>query len=282
MFKAKRLSDVPFPMVAAVSEPARLLQMGICVRQRLPKLWPTPIDETKSISIACYGPSLRETWQSLTRPIISMSGAHDFLIARGIVPDYHVDMEPRPHKLVHLFKPHKDVHYLMASVCHPFVWSLLKGHQVSTFHVVSGPNTYSWLQLYDPQTLLVIAGSSMGLGAMHVGGILGYRHFEIHGMDGCFQGAGRHADKHYGHPHEKITWEANGRTWETSRIMVNSAVELINVLREYPFFAVLHGQGLQQDMVIEADLPNGAVAGTAHADLVRTARIQIVPMEVAQ
>lgn len=271
--------NVPFPMKCAVDEHIRQAQMAVCIRQHLPKLWPVPIDERAALSIACYGPSLADTWQDLQRPIVSMSGSHDFLIAKGVVPDYHMDMDPRPHKLTHILHPHPDVQYLMASVCHPFTWSILKHSKLKTFHVVSGANTYAWLQQYDPRSLLVVAGSSMGLGAIHLGGVLGFRHFEIHGMDGCYRGTGRHAGPHYGHHQRPIPWTANGRTWQTSKIMQNSNQELLNMLRQFPFFAVLHGTGLQQDMVAEADLPNAAVAGTLKADAIRTATIQPVQPE---
>lgn len=270
---------VPFPMRCAVDEDIRQAQMGVCLRQGLPKLWPVPIDESATLSIACYGPSLRDTWQDLERPIISVSGAHDFLIERGIVPDFHMDMDPRPHKVAHVLKPHPSVQYLMASVCHPFTWSVLRGFKVRTFHVVSGANTYAWLQVHDPRTLLVVAGSSVGLGAMHVGGVLGFRHFEVHGMDGCFRDEARHAGAHFGHEQRPIPWTANGRTWQTSKIMINSNVELLNMLREFPFFAVLHGTGLVQDMVAEADLPNAAAAGTEKADRVRSAMVELVRAE---
>lgn len=267
--------EVPFPMAAAVAEGPRQAQMAACLRQQLPRLWPVPIGEA-SLSIACYGPSLADTWRDLTRPILSTSGAHDFLIARGVVPDFHVDVDPRPHKVAHVLTPHRDVQYLMASVCHPFTWAVLRGFNVRIFHVVSGANTYAWLQLHDPRSLLIVGGSSVGLAALHVGGVLGYRHFEVHGMDGCFRGATRHAGDHFGHTHPPISWTARGRTWQTSKIMQNSNVELLNMLRNFPFFVVLHGDGLMQDMLAEADLDNGALAGTEKAAHVRRASIEAV------
>lgn len=268
--------SVPFPMAAAVSEPARQQQMAVCLRHRLPKLWPVPIDEEASLSVACYGPSLADTWESLKRPIIAVSGAHDFLIERGIVPDFYACMDPRTTALPHFLKPHPEVRYLMASVCHPFTWSILRGFDVKVYHVVSGANTYAWVQAHDPRSLLVVAGSSVGLGSLQLGGVLGFRHFEIHGMDGCWHGERRHAAEHFGHVQKPIEWKANGRSWQTSKIMQNSNVELLNMLREFPFFAVLHGSGLMQDMVAEVDLPNAALAGTAKADLVRGARIEVL------
>lgn len=266
-------------MKAAVDEPIREAQMAICVNQQLPRLQRSPMDEAASLSIACYGPSLHDTWKDLQPPILTMSGAHDFLLSRGIVPTYHVDMDPRGHKVAHIRKPHSDVQYLMASVCHPFTWAVLKGYDVKIFHVISGKHTYAWWQQHDPQSLLVIAGSCIGLGAIHIGGVLGYRHFEIHGMDGNFKDGQRHAGKHYGHAQAPITVIAQRRFWQTSKIMHNSNVELINVLHQYPFFAVFHGDGLCQAMIADcaAEIPHIALAGTPHADDVRQARLVAVP-----
>lgn len=270
----KKAFNVPFPMVAALGEDLRHAAMKVCIQQKLPKLWPVPIG-FETASIVCFGPSLADTWKDIQRPIITMSGSHDWLIRRGVIPDYHIDMDPRPHKLVHIIKPHKDVQYLMASVCHPFTWSILKGYNVKTWHVVSGKHTREWLEQNDPRTLLIAGGSTIGLASIHVGGVLGYRRFEIFGMDGCFKNGTRHAGKHYGHDQKPIEWTANGRTWTTSKIMMNANQELLNMLNNFPFFAVLHGEGLQQGMVIDADLPHAAVHGTEKADLVRNAHFQL-------
>jgi hypothetical protein len=266
--------DVPFPMPAALEENIRQGQMAICISKKLPKIWPVPIGEDV-LSLVGYGPSLEDTWQDIKHPIMSMSGSHDFLIERGIIPDYHCDMDPRPHKVSHILHPHKDVQYLMASVCHPFTWSILKDYKLKTWHVVSGKNTKDWLSVNDPRTVLVAGGSTIGLASIHVGGLIGFRHFEIFGMDGCWKDNNRHAGPHYGHSHNVIEWSVGDLKFNTSKIMMNANVELLNMLRNFPFFAVLHGDGLQQAMLEEVDLPNAALHGTPKADLVRTAKVEI-------
>ena len=85
---------VPYRLVAAVENTTRHEQMRIALNKGLPRLEAVPIDEEKSISIACYGPSLEDTWRDIKHPIISVSGALHFLTGKGIVPDYHVDCDP--------------------------------------------------------------------------------------------------------------------------------------------------------------------------------------------
>ena len=93
-----------------------------------------PIDtiQTEEIAIVCYGPSLKQTWPEVKRfkKIMTCSGSHQFLLERGIIPTWHVDLDPREHKVKMLGQPHKDVEYLMASTCHPTMWDKLEGFNV--------------------------------------------------------------------------------------------------------------------------------------------------------
>ena len=59
------------------------------------------------VSIVCYGPSLLDTWKTIKRPMVTVSGAHDFLVDKGITPDWHIDCDPREHKAKMLKKPQK-------------------------------------------------------------------------------------------------------------------------------------------------------------------------------
>jgi hypothetical protein len=268
---------VPYGLVAAVSKDARHEQMAEALKHGFPRIQAGEIEDGRSISIACYGPSLADTWRNITGPIISVSGALHYLAERGVVPEYHVDMDPRPHKVRHITPPVDGVHYIMASVCPPKTWDLLKGHKVTLAHVYSSPGTHDWIAKNDPGQLMIRTGSTAGMAAMHIAGLLGYRHFEIHGMDGCIRDGKRHAGPHYGHPQGGITWDAGGHTYQTSRIMANACAEVINSFHLYPIFGVFHGNGLQQALIEEEyNLDNAAVDGTPKAEMVRKARYKFV------
>src|SRR5688500_17336336 len=66
------------------------------------------------IAVVGLGPSLKESWEEIKKfkYIMSCSGCHQFLLERGIVPTWHVEVDPRPHKVGLMGKPHKDVKYL--------------------------------------------------------------------------------------------------------------------------------------------------------------------------
>jgi len=245
--------------------------MAEAVKHDYPRLQPQPIDDYASLSVACYGPSLIDTWQDITRPIISVSGALHFLSERGIIPDYHVDCDPRPHKIKHLQPIVDGVHYIMGSCCHPQTWPLLEGQKVSLVHFYMAPNTEEWLAQNDPGAGIIRPGSTVGLSAIHVGGMLGYRHFEIHGMDGSIRDGKRHAGPHYGHKQGGLTWQAGHVQYQTSKIMSNACAEVINTFRLFPIFGVFHGSGLQQALIDEEySMENIALAGTPKANMVRS------------
>lgn len=271
------MKKIPYSLTVAIPTEQRHFYMMKALEQGFPRLNPVPIEDGRSLSIACYGPSLQDTWRDIERPILSVSGALHFLNERGIKPDFHVDVDPRHHKIKHITPPVEGVHYIMASCCHPDAWEVLKDQKVNLVHVYSAESTAEWVSRIDFGSYLIRPGSNAGMAAIHIGGLLGYRHFEIHGMDGCIRDGKRHAGPHYGHPQGGITWQAGHVVYQTSKIMSNACAEVINTLRLFPIFCVFHGEGLQQALIEEEyDLDNAAVAGTPKADMVRKLRVKMM------
>ncbi len=277
--------NVPYPLVAAVDVPKRNAQLAVALHyaseRGYPRLEQIPIRDDRSLTIACYGPSLADTYQTMQRPILSMSGATRWLADHGVVPDYHIDMDPRPHKVQFLDPPVPGVHYLMASVCHPKTWKLLEGQHVTVWHTYSSPETYAIVGSLDPNAVVIRGGSTIGLTALHIGGVMGYRHFEIHGMDGSFKDderSARHAGAHPGTKQQDgITWDAQGVRYQTSKIMANAVSETLGAIEHFPIFCVFHGNGLTQALVKERNIPNACCADELEkAALVRTSTAHIL------
>jgi len=254
--------------------------MVVAIGHKFPRLAQVSV-ANKIISLIGYGPSLVDTWKDIQRPIMTMSGAHDFLIGKGVIPDFHCETDPRKHK-VRMLTPHSGVTYLMASVCHPEMWEKLKGFNVALWHAVSGPWTVDWVKKYDPDTLLVSGGSCMGLVAIHLAGCLGFNHFELHGYDGSYRDKKRHAGPHQGHLHGMIDTKIWGNWYKTSRIMENSNVELQNLFNWFPVFGVFHGEGRNQKFAELSDLPNVALNATPKAEMVRGGRVIYTTQEEAE
>ena len=157
--------------------------------------------------LCCYGPSLHRTWMMARAArergkarLATVSGAHDFMIERGVVPDFHLECDPREHKAVYTTTPHRSVRYLLASCVHPKMINQLAGHDVYLWHVATDDHSLEVLGELDPGSPAIAGGGSIGLRALNVLYCLGFRRFEIYGMDCSFaddgeQHAGFHAGK---------------------------------------------------------------------------------------
>jgi hypothetical protein len=208
----------------------------------------------KWASIVCYGPSLADTWKLIKRPIVTVSGAHDYLVRRGIVPDFHVDCDPREHKARMLQNPQAKTIYLMATVCHPKYWEVLKGRQVRLWHLINGDDleTVAWVMQNHPEgaNSMIGGGSSVGQRAMNVMAALGYRRFNIHGMD-CSFTTDRHAGAHLGKEQAKIMVKAGNRVFQTTKQMLQAAIEMEQFITTQDAEIAFFGDGLMQETALQ-------------------------------
>ena len=242
-----------YPIYGVVDHEARGKQMSMALEAAKKNGWKQMVRKSHGdgvLSIICYGPSLRDTWQYIKRPIMTISGAHDFLIKRGVIPDYHVDCDPRDDKIEQIGPPHKDVIYCMATCCHPKMWEHLAGHNVQLWHLHNDKHTEDWVRLNDPGANMLGGGSTAGMRALEVASMLGFRKFEIHGMDNSSDANGqRHAGPHNGKAQNEISVFIDGVGFKSSPQMVEAAKEMITFIQNYDAEIVFHGHGLTQAMV---------------------------------
>ena len=234
-----------------LSNNERHAQMSQARGQMLKK---RPKFNDKWASIVCYGPSLADTWKLIKRPIVTVSGAHDYLVRRGIVPDFHVDCDPREHKAQMLQSPQAKTIYLMATVCHPKYWEVLKGRQVRLWHLINGDDleTVAWVMQNHSEgaNSMIGGGSSVGQRAMNVMAALGYRRFNIHGMD-CSFTTDRHAGAHLGKEQAKIMVKAGDRVFQTTRQMLQAAIEMEQFITTQDAEIAFFGDGLMQETALQ-------------------------------
>lgn len=179
--------------------------------------------------LMCYGPSIQDTWRDALEErriignadIVSVSGAHDWLMERGIQPRYHIECDPRPHKGDMLTKPQPGVEYLMATCCHPDVVGKLKNFSLTLWHLDNGKQSYK-IGKIEPNAVMVGGGGSVGLRAINVLYVLGYRRFIVHGMDCSYRDEGErtHAGHHTGKKTQKITVVCRGRKFVSAPVLL--------------------------------------------------------------
>ena len=204
---------------------------------------------SEPIAVVCFGPSLNDTWDQVRRfkRVISCSGSHKFLIEHGIVPTWHVEVDPRPHKIALLGTPHPDVEYLIASACHPRFFDHLAGFKVKLWHVFDSAE--EGLRILPPGEWALRGGSSVGLRAMTIARCLGFTDLHIFGMDGCEGASGKHAAVHPNQPKGHSLTMYDGVEYRTTPSLLACALETFPELDKMPDVrATFYGEGLVQAM----------------------------------
>lgn len=236
------------------------------------------------VALVCYGPSLKHTWQTLRAErrlfgatIVSVSGAHDFLIERGIVPDIHIECDPREHKAFFTKNPHPDVKYWIASCCHPSLVSnlLAKKCQVALWHVYNSEHDRKIIAPdgLDPGNVLMAGAGSVGCRAFNVMFWNGYRTLSVYGMDCSFESTGeQHAGAHSGKRQFNWPVKVGNRWFQTSGALVATArgfidntltLSMVTKRNDEPliegtnqrFEIFLHGDGLLAEMYSRNEVP---------------------------
>ena len=201
------------------------------------------------IAIVGFGPSLKYTWEKIKdfKVIMTCSGAHKFLIERGIIPNYHVEVDPRPHKIELLGQPHKDVEYLIASTCHPKYFKHIEDYNVKLWHVFD--STDEGIAMMPPGEWAVTGGCDVGMRCLTNAAFLGYRNFHIFGLDGNFEEGKRHADNHPNNKLKQCEVEYNNKIYYTTPSMLEAARQTMHELDSMPAVkAIFYGDGLTQEM----------------------------------
>lgn len=201
------------------------------------------------IAVVCYGPSLNDTWEQVKgyKYIISGSGSHKFLLDRGIIPTWHVEVDPRPHKVDLIGTPHAQVQYLIASTCHPKVFDLLEGHQVLLWHVFA--NEAEALRTLPRGEWAITGGSNVGLRQMTIARFLGFTDLHVFGMDGCEGPSGKHAAVHPNQPTGSMLCPYDGVDYRTTPAMLECARQTFHELNQMKDVrATFFGNGLVQHM----------------------------------
>jgi hypothetical protein len=207
-------------------------------------------EERGPLSICGFGPSLADTWQDISGEVMTTSGAHDFLIERGVVPKYHGEMDARAHKVNFVRNSHPDVTYYIASHCHPTMFETLleAGRKVVMWHSLTDDDAnkqIAMLELLEPGTRLMAGGTNVGMRSIIVARELNYTRFELHGLDCCYRGTKQWAGEHFTKKQHPVKVEVEGRIFETSDLMMQSTDDFFNQLRilENCSFRI-HGDGL--------------------------------------
>ncbi len=149
-----------------------------------------------TLVLACYGPSLTDTLDELRADIAkpghdlySVSGAHALLLREGIAPKGHVEADPRPHKAKLIGESDPRVVYFISSACDRATYEVVRGREIYVWHVTSSSPETDLIAEMDRsgRSFTIDGGTNVGMSAIGLGTVLGYRKFIVYGMDCSFK-----------------------------------------------------------------------------------------------
>lgn len=238
-----------------VSDEVREQYMQYAISRIQGRIQPGPDRAGESIAVVCFGPSLRDDIEKLRnfKYIITCSGAHRYLIDRGIIPTWHVDVDPREHKLEILGQPHPDVEYLMCSSVNPKYIDALQGYNVKLWHGYSGADLKNLPVAYPRGEWVFAGGCTAGLRTLILARFLGFTNIDLFGMDCSYPDGqeGEHADIHPNPSKEqnKVVVEYQGIKYKTTVAMIEYARQFFNELTLLPDIKIaIHGIGFLQHL----------------------------------
>ena len=223
-------------------------------------------DQKKTCVLVCGGPSLKRSAkaiklrQSMGASIVTVNNALRFLLDNGITPDSHVMLDAREENVSFIENAPKPVRYFLASQVHPSVFDALSGHKVVLWHSGMHDGT-ELMEIVQPwfdegpnqkPVVFVPGGGTVGLRAMNLAWLSGYKTIHIYGMDSSYED-----DDHHAYPQalndgaDTATVALGDKTYRAARWMIRQAREFqenYRFLESEGVKVVVHGSGLIPDM----------------------------------
>lgn len=207
----------------------------------LPWLTGLPPHNREALLVA-GGPSLKcgaafrdiRKRQKAGAAVFTVNNTHDFLAKRAIRSDGYVMLDALDKNVAFVQKPQTGCTYYIASQCAPAVFDALAGQNVVVWHADDATqDTVELLRPYaDAKPIGIVGGgSTVGLRAMYLLHILGYRKIRLYGFDSCYADDGTHHAYEQkwndGQPALRVT--AGGRDFYGAPWMVKQAQEFRDV-----------------------------------------------------
>lgn len=223
-------------------------------------------EQLKGCVIVGGGPSMKDSLRQIKDhrkrglKIITVNNALRYLTERGVAPDAHVMLDAREENLHMIEDAPKDVRYFLASQVHPCVFDALSGHDVVLWHngMGSGEEIMEiikpWFDEGPDQRpcVLVPGGGTVGLRAINLAWLSGYKKIHLYGFDSCYRDGAHHAysqSLNDGEPTQEVVM--GDKTYICARWMIRQAMEFQSqfaYLRDRGVKLIAHGAGLIPDM----------------------------------
>jgi len=252
------LEETVINTIYCIEEETRLKHIAHSISLGLPSIHDFASEKDDNVAIVGFGPSLVNSWEKIKdfRIIFPCSGSHKFLLEKGLKPSdfeswYHVEVDPHEHKCELLGTPQYDIKYLIASACNPKYFEKLSGYDVQLWHLYDGSILRNLPLVYPRGDIIVTGGSNVGLRAIVLARVFGYKNLHIFGFDNSFpdEDGLQHASFHPKRNQDVYMTSIDGvRNFYTTPSMVHYAREFFHEISSLPDVTVkLYGDGLLQN-----------------------------------
>ena len=195
------------------------------------------------ICIVGGGWSLKETETELRdlvfqgAKIVALNGSANWLVEHNLRPSMHIVLDARAVNTDFFRYDIPNCKYFIASQAHPSVFDLLEGKDVTIFHVVSTKGELERKRLdkyYNKRWQEVPSSGTVGIVAILLCRLLGFKFQHIFGMDSCYS---PHDNTHHSYMQRwnddegSAPFEIAGKTFQCSAWQASQCGEFIDLLK---------------------------------------------------
>lgn len=210
------------------------------------------------------GPSLKNSIKEIKerqkngQMIFSTNNTYNFLVENGIIPDSHVMIDAREENKEFSASIGDSICYY-ASQCHPAVFERVDDKNVVLFHSFFSDGIFDVIG-HDSGDPMVGGGCTVGLHAISLAWILGYRNFHLYGFDSSYNAGENHAYKQSLNDGDKIIeLIMNNQKYQSAPWMATQVEHfkaLAKELIERGCIITVHGTGLLPDCAKLMSMPD--------------------------
>lgn len=164
-------------------------------------------------SVQGYVDQIKSIAEGKFNRILSVNGAHAWLLKQQIPPHIHVisEMDLDDIRVALGGDPHPEVTYYVASYCNPVLFEQLKEHRCVLWHSYCWPQGYQQaIATHFPGEFMVGGGFCTFFKSMIIPIVLGYRELELFGVDSSFEGSSHVGGYVLANKEPRVTvWGAN-------------------------------------------------------------------------
>jgi hypothetical protein len=204
-------------------------------------------------SVEAHVAAIKEIGNGELNIVMSVNGAHDWLLRHGLAPDIHVVFE-HDHDDIRTAlggEPHPGVTYYLASICSQCNFQQLEGYPRVLWHAYLPPQEYgSRIAKLFPHEYMVCGGYATLFRSLAIAVLLGYREFDLFGCDSSFENSSHVEGYAQADIEPRVTIHGSTPEGETRKFTTQGGLayqvkELLEFCSNKPGLSLrVHGDGL--------------------------------------